>query len=234
MVHWFHEVCVSVADGQTGPTAPHIPAEDAHQDCEGKPSAFTAHLSSPFQKSCTESAPVRLNWVYLRGEGMRPVQPQWGGLETQIVRRRNCSGELLSNVCSWLCLSLLISMFMSKQKGMNPTTTPWSWCMCGRGGSNERIHGPLGEEGGPGLKQPKNYKTFWCLHLFNLYLYIINSHHKFSCDTEHSRNMFKDHIDLEHIDSKCKIRTHRIRTYRALHHIEMSNKSLNRTYSLNI
>lgn len=36
MVYWFHEGGVCLVDWQTGPAAPHVPAENTHQDCEGK------------------------------------------------------------------------------------------------------------------------------------------------------------------------------------------------------
>lgn len=36
MVHRLHEGGVCLADGQTGPAAPHLPAENTHQDREGK------------------------------------------------------------------------------------------------------------------------------------------------------------------------------------------------------
>lgn len=36
MVHRLHEGGVCLADGQTGPAAPHVPAENTHQDREGK------------------------------------------------------------------------------------------------------------------------------------------------------------------------------------------------------
>ncbi len=36
MVHWLHEGGVCLADGQTGPAASYVPAENTHQDCEGK------------------------------------------------------------------------------------------------------------------------------------------------------------------------------------------------------
>lgn len=36
MVHRLHEGGVRLADGQTGPAAPHVPAENTHQNREGK------------------------------------------------------------------------------------------------------------------------------------------------------------------------------------------------------
>lgn len=36
MVHQLHEGGVCLADRQTGPAAPHVPAENTHQDREGK------------------------------------------------------------------------------------------------------------------------------------------------------------------------------------------------------
>lgn len=35
MVHGLHEGGVCLADGPTGPAAPHLPAENTHQGCEG-------------------------------------------------------------------------------------------------------------------------------------------------------------------------------------------------------
>lgn len=36
MVHQLYEGGVCLADWQTGPAAPHVPAENSHKDCEGK------------------------------------------------------------------------------------------------------------------------------------------------------------------------------------------------------
>lgn len=36
MVHQLHECCVHLADRPHGPAAPHLPAENPHQDSQGK------------------------------------------------------------------------------------------------------------------------------------------------------------------------------------------------------
>lgn len=36
MVHKLYEVGVCLADGQNGPEAPHVSAQNAHQNCEGE------------------------------------------------------------------------------------------------------------------------------------------------------------------------------------------------------
>ncbi len=44
MVHRLHEGGVRLADRQTGPAAPHVPAENTHQDCEGKQTLYDINI----------------------------------------------------------------------------------------------------------------------------------------------------------------------------------------------